>query len=234
MNLTDVLQKNQISFAPVVPFHWQKDPYLVLDFTDGNQQLSQRNLMNTADFSEYVFGLIQKKGAIGGVGGYNEHRILYRRSPHFQQLEEPREIHLGIDIWAEPGTAVMVPLAGKIHSLKDNAHFGDYGPTIILEHELEGITFHTLYGHLSRSSLLAKAAGQAVEAGEPLARFGPYPENGDWPPHLHFQIIQDMQGWAGDYPGVCTLSQREAYLANCPDPNVILGIPGLSIQPATA
>ena len=47
-------------------------------------------------------------------------------------------------------------------------------------------------------------------------------ENGHWPPHLHFQIILDMQLKEGDYPGVCKYSEREKYLANCPDPDLIL------------
>ncbi|RYZ44700.1 MAG: peptidase M23, partial [Chitinophagaceae bacterium] len=43
-----------------------------------------------------------------------------------------------------------------------------------------------------------------------------------WPPHLHFQIIKDMHGWKGDYPGVCRFSEKEAYLQNCPDADLIL------------
>ncbi len=33
-----------------------------------------------------------------------------------------------------------------------------------------------------------------------------------------------MGGYLGDYPGVASLADREAYLANCPDPNLILRI----------
>ena len=47
-------------------------------------------------------------------------------------------------------------------------------------------------------------------------------ENGNWPPHLHFQIIEDMELKEGDYPGVCTSANREKYLANCPNPDLIL------------
>jgi len=35
-------------------------------------------------------------------------------------------------------------------------------------------------------------------------------------------LIEDMQGLKGDYPGVCKFSERERYLANCPDPELIL------------
>jgi hypothetical protein len=47
-------------------------------------------------------------------------------------------------------------------------------------------------------------------------------ENGGWPPHLHFQCIVDMEGYMGDYPGVCKWSEREQYLRNCPDPIQLL------------
>jgi hypothetical protein len=55
-----------------------------------------------------------------------------------------------------------------------------------------------------------------------FAAFGiPY-ENGHWPPHLHFQVIVDMKGMKGDYPGVCAWPERESYLENSPDPDIIL------------
>ncbi|MDR6193933.1 peptidoglycan DD-metalloendopeptidase family protein [Siphonobacter sp. SORGH_AS_0500] len=227
MKLTETLQKYQISFAPVMSFDWKKTPVKILDFTAGNRALEQQNLTQTADFAAFVTQEIEAAGAVYGVGGYNEHRVLYRRSPHFQQAEEPREIHLGIDIWAKAGTPVAAPLKGRIHSFRDNANFGDYGPTIILEHELDGQPFYTLYGHLSRTSLVGKEVGQQIQAGEVFSELGPFPENGDWPPHLHIQVIENLEGWSGDYPGVCAVSQREKYLNNCPDPNLILQIPGL-------
>jgi hypothetical protein len=68
--------------------------------------------------------------------------------------------------------------------------------------------------------------GETVEKGQWIASLGEAEENGHWPPHLHFQIVIDMQGMKGDYPGVCKYSEREAYLANCPDPDLILGMMG--------
>jgi murein DD-endopeptidase MepM/ murein hydrolase activator NlpD len=112
-----------------------------------------------------------------------------------------------------------------VHSAQDNALFGDYGPTVILTHELDGATFHTLYGHLSRESLAGKEPGAVIKRGERIGTFGAPPINGDWPPHLHFQIIVDMLGKVGDYPGVAAESQRELYLTLCPDANLILRSP---------
>jgi hypothetical protein len=50
------------------------------------------------------------------------------------------------------------------------------------------------------------------------------PINGDYAPHLHFQIIIDMENKKGDYPGVCSSKTLAFYLQNCPDPNLLLKI----------
>lgn len=212
----------------LLPFNFKQDPYLLLDFSATNPELNHLDLTDTAAFTNYVFGKLRAAGANVGVGGYNEHRIIYRRSAHFGQPEaEPREIHLGIDFWAEAGTPVFAPLDGVVHSFQDNAHFGDYGPTIILEHTFNGAPLFSLYGHLSRSSLNGLFIGKAVKAGEKIAEIGPYPENGDWPPHLHFQLMNDMLGLRGDFPGVCSVADRAKFLAICPNPNMLFGINGL-------
>jgi murein DD-endopeptidase MepM/ murein hydrolase activator NlpD len=109
-----------------------------------------------------------------------------------------------------------------VHSLADNANFGDYGPTVILQHELEGVTFYSLYGHLSRAELAGLHEGQQLQQGEMFATVGPWPENGDWPPHLHFQIMSDMLGLHGDFPGVALPEEQAKWAAICPDPNLVL------------
>jgi murein DD-endopeptidase MepM/ murein hydrolase activator NlpD len=87
---------------------------------------------------------------------------------------------------------------------------------------LETIVFHTLYGHVSLSDLAQLHEGQYINRGEIIAHFGDFNENGNWPPHLHFQVIGDMYSKKGDFPGVCAISEQEKYLSNCPDPNFIL------------
>ncbi len=185
----------------------------IFDFTAENKELANVNMANTQEFTEYVFS---KLGNLAGIGRYNENRTIYTRSPLFAG----RTIHLGIDIFMPTGTPVCAPLDGKIHSFQNNAHFGDYGPTIILEHK----GFYTLYGHLSTDSLHELQEGQTILAGQQIGKIGNTEENGNWPPHVHFQIITDMLGRKGDYPGVASIQEREKYLKLCPDPNTILRI----------
>ncbi|NTS39600.1 DUF559 domain-containing protein [Flavisolibacter sp. BT320] len=155
-----------------------------------------------------------------------EKSVSHLSSPTGGQGAEPRRLHLGIDIWGKPYTKVMAPLDGIVHSFAFNNAYGDYGATIIITHQLDGISFHTLYGHLSLNSLKNLHEGDVVRKGDVFCEFGIPFENGQWPPHLHFQIIKDMQGWKGDYPGVCRFSEREQYLQNCPDADLILGMMG--------
>jgi hypothetical protein len=66
--------------------------------------------------------------------------------------------------------------------------------------------------------------GRFITRGECFAHFGQEHENGNWPPHLHFQVIEDIGSYEGDYPGVCKESEKEKYLHNCPDGDLILGL----------
>jgi murein DD-endopeptidase MepM/ murein hydrolase activator NlpD len=199
--------------------------YIALDFTVANHELNDAILNDIDRFSTWVTQKLEEAGARYGIGGYNEHRTIYSRSALFDagvDTEEPRRLHLGLDIWGPAHTAVMAPLAGRVHSFANNAAKGDYGATIILEHHWEGQSLFALYGHLSLDSIQDLTKGKEIAEGEPFARFGLPHENGYWPPHLHFQLIRNMKGYHGDYPGVCRYSERQQWLANSPDPILVL------------
>jgi peptidoglycan LD-endopeptidase LytH len=158
------------------------------------------------------------------AGGYGEDRSLYTQPLFAPEGEEPRTVHLGVDIFAPAGADVFAPLDSRIHSWQINDKPGDYGPTIILEHTAGSEKFHTLYGHLSRESLKGLKRGDAFMAGECIASLGTKRENGGWPPHLHFQVILDIGMARGDYPGVCKRSESDRWLSVCPDPAPLLGL----------
>ena len=224
--LSTLLARHRATFAPVLPqlAAPARPGVAALDFTAANPRLAHpERLRDTAAFAEVVQAMLAEQHATTGIGGYLENRVIYRRSPHFEAGTEARSLHLGVDVWVPAGTPVAAPLAGVVHSFQDNAHFGDYGPTVILQHELEGVRFFSLYGHLSRTDLAGRQVGQEMGAGEAFAHVGPYPENGDWPPHLHLQLITDMQGRYGDFPGVAVLSERAYWAALCPDAGLLLG-----------
>ena len=220
--LYNLLWKSAATFHQVVKFDAKKDKLLLLDFTDRNTNLTEETLANTSAFSEYINSKLSRAKASYGIGGYDEHRTVYSRSKVFDDKDEPRRLHLGVDIWGPAGTEVFAPFGGVVHSVGFNNNFGDYGATIILQHQIDGTPFNTLYGHLSRKDIAGLKEGNYINRGTPFAHFGEPAENGFWPPHLHFQIIENMHEWEGDYPGVCKFSERKKYLENCPDPDVIL------------
>jgi len=124
----------------------------------------------TGLLDRWVEGEIARAGATVGVGRYGEARLLYD-DPAFHDIgnngPEARTIHLGLDLFAPPGTAVRSPLPGTVVSAVDNAHPHDYGPTVILRHTADdGTAFHTLFGHLDHPTLKHLTPGQPVGAGE--------------------------------------------------------------------
>ncbi len=234
--IENVLIKNRSAFHPVVNFKAVEEKLFHFDFTAQNRGLAEIDITDTQKFAQYIDQELERHQAKFGIGGYMEDRILYKRSQLFELqgpagpaiidgvVEEARSVHLGIDIWGPSGTKVFAPLGGMVHSFAFNDHFGDYGATIILQHQLDTIVFHTLYGHVSLVDLAQLHQGMYISRGELIAHFGEPRENGDWPPHLHFQVIGDMNLKEGDYPGVCLKNESEKYLQNCPNPDLILNL----------
>ena len=230
--LANLLRKSQHTFHSVVPFDPVNDQLLLMDFTENNQVLTADIINDTNKYCAYINLQLQQANARYGIGGYDEHRTVYSRSTHFNGEDgaEPRRLHLGIDIWGEAGTPVFAPLGGMVHSFAFNDHYGDYGATIILLHQLEGFPFYTLYGHVSLDDISVLSEGSYINIGQEFAHLGVPAENGHWPPHLHIQVIEDIEMKSGDYPGVCKLSEREKYLRNCPDPDLILRMMQYAVQ----
>ena len=200
-------------FDKTIPF----SKYVPLDLSIKNEVLNAINISSSTTLGNFVNTHIQNHHGLIGFGGYNETRNIYQRSTHFNKMEpdNERNIHLGVDLWAPAGTVVYTPLNGIVHSFKNNTHYGDYGPTIILKHIIQNHTFYTLYGHLSLKSISSLKVGMAFKQGDLLGDLGKPDVNGDYPPHLHFQIIKDIQEFKGDYPGVSSKKHLDFYLKNC-------------------
>ncbi|MDH5759810.1 MAG: aminotransferase class III-fold pyridoxal phosphate-dependent enzyme [Gemmatimonadota bacterium] len=200
---------------------------VVLDLSVGSPLLNGRDTEDTPAFSRRVFRHMEDAGASVGIGRYDEPRGFYLTETfagRAGELPERRTVHLGIDIFHRPGAEVRSPLPARVHGVHDNEGRLDYGPTVILEHDSPEGPFWTLYGHLERASLAGLEVGVPLEAGETFARIGPYPENGDWPPHLHFQIIADLLDHSVDFPGVALPRERRVWTSLSPDPDLILGV----------
>jgi murein DD-endopeptidase MepM/ murein hydrolase activator NlpD len=198
--------------------------YIPLDLSVNNAELEDVDVSSSDDLELFIWNYMKLNQAKVAYGGYLEHRGIYERSDYFNQenADTERSIHLGLDLWIEAKSPIYAPLNGVVHSFNNNTNYGDYGPTIILKHSLENFEFYTLYGHLSLESLEELKIGVEMKQGDEIATLGAAAVNGDYPPHLHFQIIKDIQDFQGDYPGVSNKLQLEFFKQNCPDPNLLL------------
>lgn len=199
--------------------------YIPMDLSAHNPVLSALNFNESITFEAFVTSYLRTNKAKVAFGGYKEKRNLYKRSSIFNDdSAEERNIHIAVDLWTKAGTPVLAALDGIVHSFRYNKSLGDYGPTIILQHDIENAVFYTLYGHLSVESLTNLTVGQAFAKSAKIGTLGEATVNGDYAPHLHFQIIMDIGDKFGDYPGVCSRTDLPFYLKNCPDPNLLLKI----------
>ena len=244
-------EKTSRAFAGVIPFDPDSQKIAAIDFTANNKGLDETIFNDTEIFSAYIDALRKKQNADYLIGGYNELRMIYGRSELFNTQKTVRSIDGPVTVKDSPvsspdgerfrggklnhagfisalisGVLLVLPflrfMGGMVHSFAFNDHYGDYGATIVLAHQLDSIPFYTLYGHISLRDINYINEGDYVVRGQEIAHFGDKHENGQWPPHLHFQIIGDMELYDGDYPGVCRYSERKKYLSNCPDPDLIL------------
>ena len=226
------LQDNRESFGKVVDADWDNEA-TVFDLSIGSLDLGNNANFDTIQAFELVIDqYLQTEKAKIGMGGYGEVRPFYSTDAYLQMGNNGprwRTVHLGLDIWMPAESLVFAPLNGLVHSIQNNRGKRDYGPTVILEHQVsETLTFYTLYGHLSQRSLIHLYPGQEIEKGEIIATIGHSRENGSWPPHLHFQVMLDLMGWRGDFPGVAFPEDRDIWLSLCPNPaDLVGGIPAI-------
>jgi 4-aminobutyrate aminotransferase-like enzyme/Ser/Thr protein kinase RdoA (MazF antagonist) len=224
----DWIGRRQLPFHALVDVDLNGPEIQALDLSVGSTELGNNaNFESIEAFDRAIQSMLWKRRAKGGVGGYSEARPFYAADAYRALGNEGpiwRSVHLGLDVWLSAGTPVHAPLEGVVWSVRDNAGERDYGPTLILAHRpVEGLCFFTLYGHLSRASVNHLRPGDIVAAGQPIAAIGHWPENGNWPPHLHFQVILDLLDAEGDFPGATYPHSREVWLSICPDPAPLAG-----------
>ena len=128
---------------------------------------------------------------------------------------------------SQPGAVVRAPLAGVVHVLREQPRAAGLraarDPAPRGSRAARRSSRSTATSPRTRSPGLR--SGQRVEKGPEIARVGAPPSNGDWPPHLHFQLILDLLEQDEDFPGVALPEQRRVFEALSPDPNLLLRIP---------
>lgn len=192
---------------------------IVLDLSSGALLCGQAIAgLGVAELSALIDQSMREAGTRFAFGRWAEPRELYTTESFATDTSESRTIHMGIDLFCEVDTPVCTPLDGVVKFVANNDRELDYGPVIIVEHAHAGEVFHTLYGHLSLATLERVSVGDPVVAGQQIASVGEPPSNGNWPPHLHFQLINDLLKLGVDFPGVALKSEQDYWLGLSPSP----------------
>jgi 4-aminobutyrate aminotransferase-like enzyme/Ser/Thr protein kinase RdoA (MazF antagonist) len=163
------------------------------------------------------------------AGGYLEPRNLYT-STEYNTIgnygKQSRTIHLGIDFWLPKNTPVHALFDGEVVIAENNIGDKEYGGLLVLKHQQKECCFYTLYGHNTAKSVLRHPIGSTIKKGEQIAVLASYPENGNWAPHLHFQVMLSLLAYKTDFPGVAYYNEIDVWKSICPNPNLLFKIDG--------
>lgn len=226
--VTTWLKEHSANFAPLTGHDLRTTPVAPIDLGVGSPLVSSESSENgLEELDRRIQRRLTEYGATIGAGGYGEARLIYDWTKN-PMGEEPRTIHIGIDLSLAAGSPLYAPLDGVVHGFENAAARHDYGPVIVFRHrtdEPDPVEFYSLYGHLSPDSLEGLHIGKPIAKGEQFARIGTAPSNGDWWTHTHVQLITDLLDVPCNADGVVRASRRSVWESLCPDPNLILGIP---------
>jgi 4-aminobutyrate aminotransferase-like enzyme len=216
---------NNHRFGPVVAAPLDRDHVAILDASLAPERLSHPSRDGGDNLTAWWRAEIARVSPRVGIGRYAEDRGIYDH-PDAPREANPRKIHHAIDIFLPAGAEVLCPYPGTIADFANDTEHHGFGGILILRHETDqSVPFWTFYGHLAPGGLAGLKRGQKIDKGTVIGRLAAEAENGDWPPHLHFQLMTHLLGWeALDVIGISWASQWELWREICPDPNIVLGI----------
>jgi 4-aminobutyrate aminotransferase-like enzyme/Ser/Thr protein kinase RdoA (MazF antagonist) len=209
-----------------------QDSVFPLDLSVSSKWIGHQSDFNDLELFQFKIEKLQKEYSTKLIaGGYLEPRPLYTSSEYDNignYGRERRTVHLGIDFWLPKNTPVHTLFDSEVVIAVNDAGDKEYGGLVVLKHDFDNLSFFTLYGHLSVASVIAHTVGDKLKAGDRIGILGDYPENGNWAPHLHFQVMLSVLDYTNDFPGVAYHSQIDVWKSICPDPNSLFKLLGLS------
>jgi 4-aminobutyrate aminotransferase-like enzyme/Ser/Thr protein kinase RdoA (MazF antagonist) len=231
------VSENNFNLSDLFP-SIQKNEIQPLDLSVSSTWIGHQEAFNDLDLFEYKINKLQTKNQSKIIaGGYLEPRPLYT-STDFDTIgnngRESRTIHLGVDFWLPAQTPVYSLFNGEVVVSYNNAGNKLYGGLLILKHTVQDLEFYTLYGHLSIESVSNKKVGDKIEKGSCIGYLGNRKENGNWVPHLHFQVLLSLLDFKNDFPGVANFNEIEVWKSVCPDPNLLFKTTGLQTKKTTS
>ena len=215
---------NTFSLKTLFPSQKKQDT-LHLDLSVSSLWIENEAAFNDLTYFQYKIERLQEANPHKIIaGGYLEPRPLYTSEDYdIQSNEGPisRCVHLGVDFWLPSKTPVHALLDGRVVMALDRKGEKEYGGFVVLEHQIDAMHFYTLYGHLDPESIAAHKVGDALKKDSLIGLLGNKENNGNWAPHLHFQILLDLLDYTEDFPGVQTYQEQDLWADLCPDPNLL-------------
>lgn len=203
-----------------------------IDLSVSSSFIGHQKDYNDLELFEFNINRFQKKHPDKILaGGYLEPRSVYNSTAYDKignSGRESRTIHLGVDFWLPENTPVHALFDGEVVCAVNDAGDKEYGGLVILKHTVEDFEFYTLYGHNTVASATSHKIGDTIKKGEKISDLATYPENGNWVPHLHFQIMLSLLDYEVDFPGVAYYKQLDIWKGICPDPNLLFKAKGLN------
>ena len=226
------LQKQNFSLVTIFPTLNFNESFC-LDLSVSSTWLGMASEYNDVDYFNYKLKTLQKEKPNSLlVGAYNETRPFYNTNAYKKEGNsgpEYRTIHLGVDFFIPAKTSIHAIYNGKVVGL--NSSSKEYGNILIIKHLTDNnIPFYTLYGNLSKNSLLLLKIGDNVKKGDCIAHIGQPEENGNKVPHLHFQLMLDLLGNNNDFTGVAYPSNANVMKSVCPNPNLLFKATGMDLS----
>jgi len=204
----------------------------LLDLSVSSTWIGHRSEFNDLDLFQFKIDKLQKEHPNKIIaGGYLEPRPIYT-STAYDKIgnygRESRTVHLGVDFWLPALTPVHALFDGEVMVAVDDVGDKEYGGLLILKHQVDDLGFYTLYGHNTPESVLKFKVGDQIKKGQKISELGNYPENGNWAPHLHFQIMLSLLDYKDDFPGVAYPNQLTIWKNLCLDPNLLFKLDNLT------
>lgn len=225
MDIETVLKKHGSNFASLLGEPYCSQKALELDLSPNNPDIASLNFRDPNGFESWTANQLKKYNAQIAIGRYLEERVIYEQGEF-----AGRCVHMGLDVGLPAGTPIYAPLAGTLETYVDHLGEKDYGPTLLMKHELDGVIFYVLYGHLSRKCRDLYTENQLFKAGELIGWIGDSNENGRWPPHVHVQGMTENKvipseeriGSGSNYQGVVSIADMPLEKGNHFDPKLLL------------
>lgn len=113
----------------------------------------------------------------------------YTNTSGYRSPDRPN--HLGIDLAGDLGTPYYAFAGGVVEQAGPASGFGNW---IVINHNIDGKRYSTVYGHSFPDGLLVKA-GDHVKAGQLIGKIGN--AGGSTGPHMHFEVWEGGRNTGG-------------------------------------